>query len=166
MEQRIYPLKPGQGYFEVGVAGGKQLLFDTTVHHIRLHWFTPDGELLSFERWRMAVTPPQFPGSQIYQTDAVYWQSVEEEVEALKPRIGFAPCEIRVGRFETEESSIEDLPGEYDEYLSGDAPAIDEDDRQFLEEEIRRWRESGSFVWDSGFEQYYIDASGVVVSHT
>jgi len=156
MGEQLYRLQQGQGVFETGIAQGKQLLLATTVQDILLHWFALDGRFLGLERRRLTVV------SATPQASLEYWERVEREVAALKESLGFVSADIAVAKFESEEASIEDMPGEYEEFLR--APqAYPAPDREAFESYIRRWRQAGSFVL--GFsEQYWISASGEVES--
>jgi hypothetical protein len=160
MDERLYHLRHDQEVFETGIAQGKQLLLATTVHDILLHWFAPNGEFLGLERCRMPVEPGTFPGTAIYRTGSGYWEQVKREVAALKERIGFAPCDIAVRKFESEEASIQDLPGEYQEFLEN-REAYSEEDRRAFEGYIREWGRANSFVLEFS-EQYWMSASGEV----
>jgi hypothetical protein len=160
MDQRLYHLRQGQGVFETGTAQGKQLLLASTVHDILLHWFAPDGAFLCLERHRMGVAPGTFPATPIYRTDAGYREQVEREIAALKEKMGFVPGDIAVAKFESEEAGIQDLPGEYEEFLR-DPQAYPPEDREAFERSIRQWRESGSFVLEFS-EQYWLSAAGKV----
>jgi hypothetical protein len=142
------------------MAQGKQVLLANTVHEILLHWFAPDGQFLGLERFRMPFECATFPGTTIYKTGSGYWEQVNREIAALKERIGFVPCDIAVGKFESEEASIEDLPGEYLEFLQN-REAYSEEDRQAFEGYIREWRRRNCFVLVF-YEQYWMSASGEV----
>jgi hypothetical protein len=160
MGERLYHLRQGQVVFETGTAQGKQILLATIVQDILLHWFAPDGAFLGLERHRMAVAPDTYPATTIYRTGAGYWGLVEREVAALKEKVGFIPGDIAVAKFESEEASIQDLPGEYEEFLH-DPEVYSPEDREAFEGYIRRWRQSGSFVLEFS-EQYWMSAAGEV----
>lgn len=142
MQERLYCLRRDQEVFETGMAQGKQLLLATTVHDLLLHWFAPTGEFLGLERRPLSFA------------------QVQREVAALKEEIGFVAGNIAVRKFESEEASIEDLPGEYQEFLDN-REAYSEEDRLAFEKYIREWRQANCFVL--GFcEQYWMSASGEV----
>lgn len=162
MTERLYNLRHGQVVFETGTAYGKQLLLAATVHEILLHWFGSDGAFLGMDRHRMAVAPAAFAGTTVYQTDSRYWDEVERELSALKESIGFVPKDIAVRKFESEEASIEDLPGEYEQFLH-DPRSYSPEERETIEKCVRQWRESGRFVLDI-YEQYWISSAGEVES--
>src|SRR5262245_30251813 len=110
MGERLYTFRHDQGYFEAGLAQGKQVLLSNTVDEIVAHWFDMEGPFLGMERFPMAVDPPTFPGTTIYRTGSEYHRAVDAAMAALKERLGFRPAEIRVRKFESEEAAIADLP--------------------------------------------------------
>jgi hypothetical protein len=162
VDERLYRLPHGQEYFEAGTAAGKQVLLGNTVHHVVLHWFDSEGRFVEVWRFQMAVDPEKYPGKSIYRTDAAYWQQVKSEIETIKARIGFVPADILVRKFESEEASIEDLPGTFADFLRS-PHAYDEADRKSLEDAIRYWHEQGCFVLSWG-EDYWLSGSGEVIS--
>src|SRR5262245_9175924 len=117
MGERLYLFRHDQGYFETGLARGKQVLLGNSVHEIVAHWFDMEGRFLGLERFPMAVDPPTFPGTTIYRTGSEYHLEVDAEMLALKEQLGFQPADIRVRAFESEEAAIADLPGEYEQFL-------------------------------------------------
>jgi hypothetical protein len=148
------------------MAQGKQLLLANTVQEILLHWFAPSGEFLELERYPI---PDESYGRRVWdvktgtvisETASGYWEKVEREMAALKERIGFVPGDIAVRKFESEEASIEDLPGEYQEFLMK-REAYSEEDRQAFDGYIREWRERNCFVLEFT-EQYWMSESGEV----
>ena len=162
MGERLYRLRHGQGCFEVGTAAGNQLLLDSTVRHVVLHWFDADGRFLGLEKIRMAVAPATFPGSSIYRIDATYRRQAESEIDMVKARIGFAPADILVRKFESDEASIEDLPAEFAEFLRS-PDSFNDADRESIEAAIRAWQEHGRFVL-SWCEEFWISGSGEVIA--
>jgi hypothetical protein len=160
--EQLYRFRHGEGGFELGTASGKQLLIGSTVHHVVLHCFDPDGRFLELEKLPMAVAPDTFPGTSIYKTDAIYWRQTESEIEAIKARIGFVPADILVREFKSDEASIEDLPLEFADFLQS-PDSYDEADCKSIEAAIRQWRERGCFVlsWE---ENFWIAGSGEVIS--
>jgi hypothetical protein len=61
-----------------------------------------------------------------------------------------------------EPASIQDLPGEYEEFLQG-PEAYSPEGREAFEGYTRQWRQSGSFVLEFP-EQYWMSAAGEVES--
>ena len=166
VEERLYHLRTDQGYFETGIAQGKQLLLYETVHEIIAHWFDMDGVFLSLERLRMDVDPPTHPGTQIYKTDGEYWRAVETEVAAFKQRLGLRSADIRVWAFESEEASIEDLPGDFDE--AHGLPEFDgPEDGEWYDEFVAEWGRKDRFVLCMCSCEYWMEADGEVwVNHS
>ncbi len=160
---RLYTLKCDQGYFDCGHALGRQVLLSYSVHHIIIHWFEMTGELVKVERIRMAVNPPTFPGSTIYQTGTAYQAEVGDELHAVRAQIEFAPADIHIQKFESDEASIEDLPGELEEYRRSPS-SFSVDVRRHFEAWIKEWNEEQRFVlaWD---EEFWVSAEGEVLSH-
>lgn len=162
MSERLYRLGQGQAAFETGTAAGQQVLLGHTVHDVVLHWFDGDGRFLGLERVGMDVLPGTFPGTTIYRTDAAYWDRARSAVGAVKERIGFAPADILVRAFESDEAAIADLPGLYEEFLES-PESFDDEARESLPGAIRAWRDEGRFVL-SWYEDYWISESGEVIS--
>jgi hypothetical protein len=163
MGDHLYRLRHDQGYFETGLAHGKQLLLGNTVHEISAHWFDMEGRFLSLERFRMKVDPPTFPGTTIYRTGSEYHRAVDGEMAALKERLGFQPADIRVRAFESEEAAIADLPGEYEQFLELPESAGAEE-RVCFPEYIAEWRAEGRFVLYLCVD-YWLSADGRVIAH-
>jgi hypothetical protein len=165
MDERLYPLQHDQGVFETGMAQGKQLLLANTVSEILLHWFAPNGEFLELERYDI---PPAQPGGRVWdvKTGTViserlgYGERVEREMAALKQRIGFVPGDIAVRKFQSEEACIEDLPGEFQEFLMK-RETYSEEDKQAFDKYIQEWRHGNCFVLEFT-EQYWMSAEGEV----
>src|SRR5262245_21015498 len=164
MGERLYPLRHDQGYFDTGLAHGKQVLLGTTVHEIVAHWFDMDGRFLEVERFSMAVDPPTFSGTTIYQTGSEYHQQADAELAALKRQLGFRPADIRVRQFESEEMTIADLCGDYEAFLEW-TEAFPAEDREWYEGCIAEWRSKGRFAlcW---YGEYWLEADGEVFSRT
>jgi hypothetical protein len=163
MRSRLYTLRPDQGYFEVGLAHGKQVLLGNTVHEIIAHWFDVEGRFIGLERFHLDVNPPTFPGTTIYRTGSKYQKEVEAELAALKQRLGFVPAEIRIHAFESEEACITVLPGEYEEFLESPESA-DPEEQEHFPAYIAEWREQGRFVL-SFCVDYWLTADGRVLTH-
>ena len=163
MATRLYTLGRDQGYFETGLARGKQILLGNTVHEIVVHWFDMEGHFLKLERFHMAVNPPTFPGTTIYQTGSEYQAAVDDEMTAVKEQLKFHPADIRVQAFESEEAAIADLPGEYERFLESPESGNPEE-REHLPACIAEWRADGRFVliW---CVDYWISADGHVLAH-
>jgi hypothetical protein len=166
MSDRLYPLQHDQGVFETGTAQGKQLLLANTVDQILLHWFAPTGEFLELERYPI---PDEVPGkwvsdaktgTRIFQPASGYWQKVEHEMTAIKQRIGFVPGDIAIHKFQSEEACIEDLPGEFQEFLMKREEYSDADKKAF-DKYIEDWRRDNCFVLEFT-EQYWMSAEGEV----
>jgi hypothetical protein len=164
MAERLYTLRPDQGYFDTGRAHCKQVLLGTTVHEIVAHWFDMEGRFLGLERFPMAVDPPTFPGTTIYQTGSEYHRQANAELAALKQRLGFSPGDIQIRAFESEEAAIVDLCGEYEEFLESPESYAAED-RKWFEGYISEWRAKGRFAlcWQG---EYWLEADGQVFSRT
>jgi hypothetical protein len=163
MDERLYTIRHDQGYFEAGLARGKQVLLGNTVHQIVAHWFDLEGRFLGLERFPMRVDPPTFPGTRIYETGSEYQRAVYSEVAAVKDQLGFQPAEIRVQAFESEEACIFDLPGEYERFLEMPESAGPEEREQFMRP-IAEWRAEGKFVLDWGVD-YWLSRDGRVLAH-
>ncbi len=163
MRERLYTLSHDQGYFETGLARGRQVLLGNTVHEIVVHWFDMEGHFLALERSRMAVSPPTFPGTTIFQTGGEYRSVDDDEMARLKERIGFQSADIRVRAFESEEAAIADLPGEYEQFLESPESA-DPEAREQLAVEIAGWRAEGRFVLDWCVD-CWISSDGEVIAH-
>lgn len=134
---------------ERAAAQGKQLLLAHTVADILLHWFSPAGEFLGLERQLLDIT--QGPD---------YQENVERAMGAIKDRIAFRPHPIQVRKFESEEASIHDLPGEYQEFLNH-PERYSAADREAFEGSIRKWWAGGDFVLEFS-EPYWISADGEI----
>ena len=93
------------------------MLLGNTVHEIVAHWFDMAGQFIGLERFRMAIDPPSLPGTTLNRTEREYQRAVDAEMAAVKQRLGFQPADIRVQAFESEEATIADLPGEYQQFL-------------------------------------------------
>jgi len=63
-------------------------------------------------------------------------------------------------RFESEEASIEDLPGEYQEFLEN-REKYSKEDQKWFDGYIEKWRGRNCFVLDF-YEQYWMSESGEV----
>jgi hypothetical protein len=147
--ERLYRLRHDQEVFETGSAQGKQLLLACTVTDILLHWFSLEGVFLELERHPLSTGAG--PG---------YEAKVFQEVAALKERLGFRPHPIQVRKFLSEEACIEDLPGEYQEFL--DHPErFCAADRSAFAGHLHQWYESGAFVLEFT-EQYWMSPEGEV----
>jgi hypothetical protein len=164
MSERLYTFRPDQGYFDVGLSRGKQLLLLYTVHEIYAHWFDAEGNFVGMERFRMAFDPPTFPGTSICQTGSAYEKQAHAEKAALKDQLGFQAAEIRVLAFETEWAAVADLPGEYERFLECPESA-DSEEREYFPGYIAEWRAKGRFVltWYGG--EYWLSVDGEVLSH-
>lgn len=163
MGERLYTFRHDQGYFEAGLARGKQVLLGNTVHEIVAHWFDLEGRFLGLERFPMATDPPTFPGTTIYRTGTEYHRAVDAEMDALKGQLGFRPADIRVYAFESEDAAIADLPGEYEQFLESPESA-DADEREHFPQYIAEWRAEGRFVLNWCVD-YWLSADGRVLSH-
>jgi hypothetical protein len=163
MGERLYKFRHGQGYFEAGLARGRQVLLGNTVHEIVAHWFDLEGRFLGLERFPMAVEPPTFPGTTIYQTGGEYQRKVDTEMDALKQKLGFVPDDIQVRAFESEEAAIADLPGEYEQFLESPESA-DPEEWEHFRRYIAQWRAEGRFVLDWGVD-YWLSEDGRVLTH-
>jgi hypothetical protein len=163
MGQCLYTFRHDQGYFDTGLARGKQVLLGNTVHEIVAHWFGMDGRLIGLERFRMAVDPPTCPGTTIYRTGSEYQREMDAEMAALKQRLGFQPADIRVQAFESEEAAIADLPGEYEQFLESPESA-DPQEQEHFPGYISEWRAEGRFVLNWCVD-YWLTADGRVISH-
>lgn len=163
MNGRLYTFRDDQGYFEAGLARGKQVLLGNTVHQIVAHWFDMEGRFLGLEQFPMAVDPPTFPDTTIYRTGSEYHRAVGAEMAALKGQLGFQSAEIRVQAFESEEASITDLPGEYEQFLESPDSADPEEREHFLRY-ITEWRAQGRFVLN-WYVDYWLSADGRVLTH-
>jgi hypothetical protein len=167
VEARQYPLRQGQGYFEVGVAtDGSQILIAHTVSDLFVFRFNRQGKYLGRETVTMDVSPPRHPGSGVVMADAAYWDQVQSEIEAVKRRIGFSPGDILIQKFSDDEvyAGIDDLPGEYEQFLQSPESA-DEADRAAMEDAIREWRAAGWYVLVFWGGEYWMSAEGEVLSH-
>jgi hypothetical protein len=150
----------------VGVAAdGSQVLLAHTVSDLVVLRFDWQGKYLGRETGTMDVSPPRHPGSGIVMADAAYWDQVQRELDAVKQRIGFTPRDIRIQKFSDDEvyAGIEDLPGEYEEFLES-PESSDEEDRAAIESAIREWRAGGCFVLVFWGIQYWMPADGGVLS--
>ena len=163
MSERLYPLRHDQGHFLCGLACGKQVLLRSAVHEIIAHWFDMNGRLIEVERVRMAVDPPTWPGTTIYQTGIEYDQAVDAAVAAFKEQIGFRSANIAVRAFLSEAGAIVDLPFEYEEFLKSPESAAPEEQEHFPRY-IAEWRAEGRFVLECGVD-YWLSADGQVLAH-
>jgi hypothetical protein len=166
LNYRLYPIQHDQGVFDTGLAQGKQLLLANTVDEILLHWFAPTGEFLELERYPI---PNEVPGRRVWdtktgtvisETASGYWAKVEREMTALKQRIGFIPGDIAILKFQSEEACIEDLPGEFEEFLMK-REEYSEPDKKAFDKYIEDWRRGNCFVLEFT-EQYWMSAEGEV----
>ena len=165
MEERLYPIKNEPALFETGMAQGKQLLLANTVSEILLHWFAPSGEFLELERFPIPAQPPggtvwDVKTGKVISERLGYWERVEREKTAIKQRIGFVSGDIAVRKFQSEEACIEDLPGEYEEFLMK-RDEYSEEDQQAFDGYIKEWRSQNCFVLEFT-EQYWMSAEGEV----
>ena len=153
MGERLYILRHDQGYFETGLAHGKQVLPGNTVHEIVAHWFDMAGQFIGLERFRMAIDPPSLPGTTLNRTEREYQRAVDAEMAAVKQRLGFQPADIRVQAFESEEATIADLPGEYQQFLESPGRPPPKNGSIFQERLRSGERRAGSFLigmWITG----------------
>ena len=81
---------------------------------------------------------------------------------AVKQRLGFQPADIRVQAFESEEATIADLPGEYQQFLESPGSASPEE-REHIPGEIAEWRAEGRSFLD-WYVDYWLDADGEVIT--
>ena len=163
MNERLYRIRQGQGYFDAGLARGKQVLLGNIVHEIIVHWFDMAGNFLELQRFQMDVDPPAFPGTTIYRTDSNYHRQVDAEIARMKQRLGFREADILLRAFESDEAAIYDLPGEYEQFLESPETA-DSEEREHVPQEIAKWRAEGRFVIQWCVD-YWLTAEGEVISH-
>jgi hypothetical protein len=163
VSDRLYTLRHDQGYFETGLANGRQVLLGNTLREIVAHWFDLAGHFLGLERFPMMVDPPTFPGTTIYRTGSEYHREVGAELAALKGRLGFRPADIRVYAFASDEAAIADLPGEYEQFLASPESATPEH-RECYPGYITAWRAERRFVLDWCVD-YWLSADGRVLTH-
>ena len=85
-----------------------------------------------------------------------------EELAALKARLEFRAADITVRRFESDEACIQELAGEYEEYLES-PESFSPEEREALAEGLEAWRRKGYFalVW---YEEYWLSRDGRVVA--
>lgn len=96
-------------------------------------------------------------------SEGLRWEErVNRQLAALKEQIGFAPGDIAVRKFESEEVGIYDLPGDYVQFLENRATYSEEDQKAF-DEYIEKWRHSNCFVLDLTVE-HWMSAEGEVES--
>jgi hypothetical protein len=166
MDERLYPLRLGTDWhIESGWCGERQVLLGFT--HLGncfvLHWFAADGRFLGLERVPLAAPPPpKHPGTTIYRHDAAFERAMTEELAALKARRGFRAGDIAVRRFESDEACIQELAGEYEEYLES-PESFSPGEREILAEGLEAWRQKGYFalVW---YGEYWLSRDGCVVA--
>jgi hypothetical protein len=163
MSERLYTLRHDQGYFETGLAHGKQVLLGNTVREIVVHWFDREGRFLGLDRFPLATVPTTFPGTTIYMTGSEYHREVSAEMASLKERLGFQPADIRIQAFESEEAAIAELPGEYQQFLESPGSA-DPEEQEHFPQYIAEWRAKGNFVLDWCVD-YWLSADGTVLTH-
>jgi hypothetical protein len=146
--KRLYPLRLGFTYLG---------------HCFVLHWFAPDGRFLGLERVPVvAAPPPKHLGSTIFRYHAAFEQAKAAELAALKERLEFRPSDIAVQLFDSEEACLQELAGEYEEYLES-PESFDDEERQALAEGLEQWRSKGFFVlvWP---EEYWLSSDGRVIA--
>jgi hypothetical protein len=168
MNERLYRFRPDQAVFETGTAQGKQLLLANNygLQEILLHWFAADGEFLELERVPIPPGPIQITVRDKPELHAqVVWlrsykEKVEHQLAELKERIGFVPGEIAVRKFQSDEAGIQDLPGEYEEFLMK-RDDYSEEDQRYFDGYIREFRNRNCFVLEF-CEQYWMSADGEV----
>jgi hypothetical protein len=166
VDERLYPLRLGTGWhIECGRCGDRQLLLGFT--HLgncfALHWFAADGQFLGLERVSLAAAPPpKHPGTTIFRHDPAFERVKAEELAALKERLGFQAGDIAVQRFESDEACIQELSGEYEEYLQS-PELFTPEEREALAGDLEAWRRKGYFalVW---YDEYWISRDGRVVA--
>lgn len=159
-------MKLGTGWhIECGWCGEKQVLLSFT--HLGncfvLHWFAADGRFLGLERVPLGVPPPStHPGTTIYRHDPAFRQAKAEALAALKGRLGFRPADILVQRFDSDDASIQELAGEYEEYLRW-PESLSPEERADRAEGLEAWRQKGYFalIW---YEEYWLSRDGRVVA--
>lgn len=164
--ERLYPLRLGTGWhIECGRCGGRQVLLGFTHigHCFVLHWFAADGRFLGLERVPVAAAPPpRHPGTTIFRHDPAFERAKAAELAALKERLGFRAGDIAVHRFESDEACIQELSGEYEEYLQS-PESFSPEEREALAEDLAAWHRKGYFAL-AWHEEYWLSQDGQVVA--
>jgi hypothetical protein len=109
-----------------------------------------------------APPPLQHPGTTIYRYDPDFERVMAEELAALKTWLGFQAGDILVQRFESDEACIQELAGEYEEYLLY-PESLSAEERADRAEGLDAWRRNGYFalVWCG---EYWMSRDGEVVA--
>lgn len=156
--ERLYAIKPDEGYFSAGVKpDGQQVLIGLFCPNLVAFHFDRDGKLLRSEQRPVPfvkdVTPP-------YDIDD---ERIQPMIETWKAEMRFRPATISVRKFFSDEHDIgiEDYPSHFHEILSD--PAADEEEKAGVRESMELWDKDGQFVLLWG-NDYWLDESGRVVS--
>jgi hypothetical protein len=122
-------------------------------------YFDRGGTLLKTQR-------TDLPSSLLYSGHMPGYFDVDEDEfhEYLRKEFGFKPGLIRVREFHLPDEllAVYRLPEFYQDFLKDpNDPAFDDELRQYLPGQIKRWREEGRFVLQWG-NDFWLDSSGEV----
>jgi hypothetical protein len=166
MNQRLYNIQshPEYGFYTGILANQHQALmsedvlieFDTEGNHVQTTYRELPERL-----WMVGVLKAlnEMPADTAIVQKDNHVSLVEWQVQ-----IGFVSRTISVKKFFLSESctGIDDLPGEYLDFLEN-PEAFDEEEQEYLPEEIQGWEESRDFVFYWG-NDYYMNEAGEVHS--
>jgi hypothetical protein len=158
----LFPIQscPAHSFYAGHLSAGRQALIAKCVYgYIILAVFDAGGTLLRSMRKDLPSTL-LFPGHM-----RGYYEVEESEFhEYLRREFGYTPGLIRVREFHLPEEmlAVYRLPEFYQDFLK-DPNGRDFDDelRQYLPDQIKRWREEGRFVLQWG-NDFWLDVNGEV----
>jgi hypothetical protein len=129
--ERLYAIKPDEGYFSAGVTpDGQQVLMGLFCPNLVVFYFDRDGKLLRSEQRPVPffrdVTPPY----------DIYDERIQPMIETWKAEMRFRPATIGVRKFFSDEHyiGIENYPSHFHEMLSD--PAADEEEKADVRESM------------------------------
>ncbi len=147
--ERLYPLKAGEGYFDVGVTRDGRLAMMAAFYPATFAiFFAADGTCDEYVGRPNETHAPN-----------------KEALLAWQTELGFTPQTIRVKRFQFSGHGlgIDDLTGYDDDFLDDPDSEADADERAARFASIRVWIDSGSFVLYWG-NDLWLDGNGHVTS--
>jgi hypothetical protein len=157
-EERRYPIKPDEGYFEAGITNNhEQVLFGLLCPDLVAFFFDSEGNLLRIEKRTLDFFHDVQPPYNIYDG------RIPKHVDTWKRDMGLQPAVISIKRFFSEDLyiGIEDYPNHFEDNLAD--PEASEEEKDDVRNSMQLWDKDGQFVLWWG-NDYWLDGSGRVVS--
>lgn len=167
---RLYPIRPGQGYFDAGMTGdGRQVLMGLYCPDLVAIFFDASGDLISREARHLEFMRPSGvivdgnPIEGMVRYYDIYDERIPPRIVAWQEELEFRPATIRVKRFFLGGPGIgiEDYPSHFGEIL--DDPSVSDEEKDDVRDSMRLWDADGQFVLLWG-NDYWLDDSGEVTS--